>query len=387
MKKIRVTQFAEKRIRAGIDVLDSRDFPQLPTEDSWVELLDSQGAFLALAYLSQQHKGCGWVVSRHPEELNQAYFENLFLKAWNRRSSFHQDQDTTAYRIFNQDGDGLGGLSIDFYDGYAVFSWYNAFVYDLKDLLLAAFRAVLPEIVGAYEKIRFSKGVSESGFLYGKEAPAFFTILENGIRYQVFLNDGLMTGIFLDQHEVRQALAEGLASDQRVLNMFSYTAAFSVAAAVGGAKETTSVDLAKRSRQLSEAHFLANTLDLANHRLVVMDVFDYFRYAKRKGLTYDAIILDPPSFARNKKETFTVAKDYHKLVAASLEILAPQGLLIASTNAANLSLEKFKKEIEKGFGQVPHRYEQTYRLPKDFVINKKDESSNYLKVFTIRTGL
>lgn len=387
MKKLTVTQFAEKRIKAGIDVLDSRDFPQLPVEDSWVELLDGQGSFLAMAYFSQQHKGCGWVVSRRQDELNQAYFERLFRKAWDRRSAFHRDKSTTAYRIFNQDGDGLGGLTIDFYDGYVVFSWYNTFIYGLKDLLLAAFQTALPEITGAYEKIRFRQGTSESNYLYGKEAPAFFTILENGIRYQVFLNEGLMTGIFLDQHEVRRDLAQGLAIGKKVLNMFSYTAAFSVAAAVGGAKETTSVDLAKRSRQLSEAHFLANDLDLADHRLVVMDVFDYFRYAKRKGLTYDVIILDPPSFARNKKETFAVAKDYHKLVAASLEILAPQGLLVTSTNAANLSLEKFKTEIEKGFGQVPHRYEQTYRLPKDFAINKKDESSNYLKVFTIRTGL
>ena len=71
--------------------------------------------------------------------------------------------------------------------------------------------------------------------------------------------------------------------------MFSYTAAFSVAAAMGGASETTSVDLAKRSRELSEAHFQANGLSTDNHRFIVMDVFEYFKYAKRKGLTYDVI--------------------------------------------------------------------------------------------------
>ena len=74
---------------------------------------------------------------------------------------------------------------------------------------------------------------------------------------------------------------------------------------MGGASETTSVDLAKRSRELSEAHFHANGLSLDNHRLLVMDVFEYFKYAKRKGLSYDVIVMDPPSFARNKKQTFS----------------------------------------------------------------------------------
>lgn len=115
-----------------------------------------------------------------------------------------------------------------------------------------------------------------------KEATDTFTILENGVTYEVFLNDGLMTGIFLDQHEVRDGLVNGLALGKSVLNMFSYTAAFSVAAAMGGAIETTSVDLAKRSRELSTAHFKANGFSMDNHRLVVMDVFDYFKYAKKK---------------------------------------------------------------------------------------------------------
>lgn len=124
-------------------------------------------------------------------------------------------------------------MTIDLYQEYAVFSWYNLFVYEIKDTIVQAFQQVFPEVTGAYEKIRF-KGLNvESAHLYGQEAPAFFTILENGVRYQVFLNDGLMTGIFLDQHEIRGSLVDGLAAGKSLLNMFSYTAAFSVAAAMG----------------------------------------------------------------------------------------------------------------------------------------------------------
>ena len=115
-----------------------------------------------------------------------------------------------------------------------------------------------------------------------------------------------------------------------------------------------------------------------------MDVFDYFKYAKRHGLSYDVIVLDPPSFARNKKQTFSVAKDYYKLIKQSLEILNPKGIIIASTNAANVSRSKFRNEIKKGFVGKKHRYIKEYGLPADFNYNKKDESSNYLKVFTIK---
>lgn len=381
---LKVSRFAAKKIRQGICLLDSRDFGQVPMDNQPVSLMTEQGDYLGQAYLSQQNKGIGWFFSRENVALDQDFFENLFRKAMVKRHSYFQSESTTAFRLFNQDGDGFGGLTIDIYNQYAVFSWYNSFVFSIKDTILQAFRQVFPAIVAAYEKIRFKGLDYESAHLYGEEAPSELTILENGVAYQVFLNDGLMTGIFLDQHDVRGSLVDGLARGKSLLNMFSYTAAFSIAAAMGGASHTTSVDLAKRSRELSQAHFKVNGVDLEHHHFVVMDVFEYFKYAKRKGLTFDVIVLDPPSFARNKKQSFSVAKDYHKLIAQSLDILNPEGLILASTNASNLSLEKFRQELEKGFGNRKHRYLTTHRLPSDFAYNKKDESSNYLKVFTIQ---
>ena len=384
MNTVRVSRIAEKKIKQGICILDGVDFQEQNLSNTVVKLVSEQGKFLGTAYLSQQNKGVGWLVSRAAIELNQTFFEDVLHQSKLKRQTFHDSEWTTAYRVFNQDGDGFGGLSIDLYNDYAVFSWYNPFVYSIKERIVEAFRLVYPEIQGAYEKIRF-KGVDyDSAHLYGQEAPSTFTIFENGVAYKVFLNDGLMTGIFLDQHEVRASLVDGLATGKTLLNMFSYTAAFSVAAAMGGARQTTSVDLAKRSRELSQAHFDANGLEMDHHQLVVMDVFDYFKYAKRHDLCFDVIVLDPPSFARNKKQTFSVAKDYHKLIAQSLDILSPAGIIIASTNASNVSLERFKKEIEKGFVGVKHQYLANYRLPSDFVYNKNDESSNYLKVFTIQ---
>ena len=386
MNRIRVSKRVEKKLAKGLVLLEASDLENVNLKDQEVEVQSQEGTFLGTAYLSQQNKGLGWFVSKDKVAFNQAFFETLFRKAKEKRSAYYQDDLTTAFRLFNQEGDGFGGLTVDLYGDYAVFSWYNSYVYQIRQTISEAFRQVFPEVLGAYEKIRFKGLDYESAHIYGQEAPDFFTVLENGVLYQVFMNDGLMTGIFLDQHEVRGSLVDGLAMGKSLLNMFSYTAAFSVAAAMGGASQTTSVDLAKRSRELSQAHFQANGISTDEHRFIVMDVFEYFKYAKRKGLTYDVIVLDPPSFARNKKQTFSVAKDYHKLISQSLEILNPGGIIIASTNAANVSRQKFTEQIDKGFAGRSYQILNKYGLPADFAYNKKDESSNYLKVISMKVS-
>lgn len=386
MNRIRVSKRVEKKLAKGLVLLEASDLENVNLKDQEVEVHSQDGTFLGTAYLSQQNKGLGWLVSKDKVTFNQAFFETLFRKAKEKRKAYYQDDLTTAFRLFNQEGDGFGGLTVDLYGDYAVFSWYNSYVYQIRQTISEAFRQVFPEVLGAYEKIRFKGLDYESAHVYGQEAPDFFTVLENGVLYQVFMNDGLMTGIFLDQHEVRGSLVDGLAMGKSLLNMFSYTAAFSVAAAMGGASQTTSVDLAKRSRELSQAHFKANGISTDAHRFIVMDIFEYFKYAKRKGLTYDVIVLDPPSFARNKKQTFSVAKDYHKLISQSLEILNPGGIIIASTNAANVSRQKFTEQIDKGFAGRSYQILNKYGLPADFAYNKKDESSNYLKVISMKVS-
>ena len=386
MNRIRVNKRVEKKLSKGLVLLEASDLENISLKDQEVEVHSQDGNFLGTAYLSQQNKGLGWFVSTDKVTFNQAFFEALFRQAKEKRKAYYQDELTTAFRLFNQEGDGFGGMTVDLYGDYAVFSWYNSYVYQIRKVISEAFRQVFPEVLGAYEKIRFKGLDYESAHVYGQEAPDFFTVLENGVLYQVFMNDGLMTGIFLDQHEVRGSLVDGLAMGKSLLNMFSYTAAFSVAAAMGGASQTTSVDLAKRSRELSQAHFQANGISTDDHRFIVMDVFEYFKYAKRKGLTYDVIVLDPPSFARNKKQTFSVAKDYHKLISQSLEILNPEGIIIASTNAANVSRQKFTEQIDKGFAGRSYQILNKYGLPADFAYNKKDESSNYLKVISMKVS-
>lgn len=385
--KLQVTKKAEHKFKKGYPLIQKEDLQQVPAPlpTDWLTLIDSKGQRLAEGYLGEQNKGIGWLLSWHGP-INQSFFQQLFEISREKRTSFEKDSLTTAYRLFNGEGDGIGGLIIDRYADYAVFSWYNETLYQKKAELLTAFRTVYPDIIGAYEKIRFStKNLPESQFLYGEQAPEPLLITENGVQFATYLNEGLMTGIFLDQKEVRGRLVDGFAVGKTVLNMFSYTGAFSVAAAMGGAVATTSVDLAKRSLPKTTEQFEVNHLNLAAQKIIVMDVFDYFKYASRKDLRYDMIILDPPSFARNKKKVFSVAKNYGELVKDSIDILTDKGTLIASTNAANLSLAKYQKMVITALQEKNVRYKimDTYQLPADFQVNPNFPEGNYLKVLFI----
>lgn len=385
--KLQVTKKAEHKFKKGYPLIQKEDLQQVPAPlpTDWLTLIDSKGQRLAEGYLGEQNKGIGWLLSWHGP-INQSFFQQLFEISREKRTSFEKDSLATAYRLFNGEGDGIGGVIIDRYADYAVFSWYNETLYQKKAELLTAFRTVYPDIIGAYEKIRFStKDLPESQFLYGEQAPEPLLVTENGVQFATYLNEGLMTGIFLDQKEVRGRLVDGFAVGKTVLNMFSYTGAFSVAAAMGGAVATTSVDLAKRSLPKTTEQFEVNHLNLAAQKIIVMDVFDYFKYASRKGLSYDMIILDPPSFARNKKKVFSVAKNYGELVKDSIDILTDKGTLIASTNAANLSLAKYQKMVITALQEKNVRYKitDTYQLPADFQVNPNFPEGNYLKVLFI----
>lgn len=383
MTKVKLTQQAVKKIKRNYPLVQKEDLMQPIDTTEWVTFVDSANQEVAKGYLGKQNKGIGWVLTRKNEPINQEFFEKRLAQAKGKRQAYYFDEQTTAFRVVNGEGDELGGLIIDIYGDFAVFSWYNETFYAQREVIVLAFQKIFPEIQGAYEKIRFDSDLPESQKMYGTDAQEPLLIKENGITYATYLNEGLMTGIFLDQREVRGYLAEGFASGKSVLNMFSYTGAFSVASAMGGSLSTTSVDLAKRSLVKTKEQFEVNGLDLEAQKIHVMDTFEYFKYAKKKDLSFDLIILDPPSFARNKKKVFSVSKNYGELIEDSVDILNDQGTIVASTNAANLSAKKFQQSIEEALDKKNVRYQKVReaQLPADFAAYEGFPEGNYLKVF------
>ena len=155
MKKLTVSRQVATKIKQGQSLLEKQDFDSLPALDQAVQLLSGDGQSLGVGYLSEQNKGIGWFVSQELVTFDQDFFKNLFIKAKQYRRSYYADETTTAFRLFNQEGDGFGGFTVDLYGEFVVFSWYNPFVFQIKETILVAFQEAFPEVRGGYEKIRF----------------------------------------------------------------------------------------------------------------------------------------------------------------------------------------------------------------------------------------
>ncbi|MBC2254641.1 class I SAM-dependent rRNA methyltransferase [Listeria ivanovii] len=356
-------------------------WPKELEEGDTLELIDASGKFVARGYHGKQNKGDGWLFTwDKKEQLDETFLTNLITTAKDKRQFLFADDSTTAFRIFNGEGDGFGGFTADYYDGYLVIQWYSIGIYSFQKMILDIFMS-LPEIKGIYEKRRFQEDTKDD-FVAGQKATFPLIIKENGINYATYLDDGWMTGIFLDQRDVRRRISEDYAISKNVLNTFSYTGAFSVAALFGGASKTTSVDVAGRSLAKTKEQLEVNGLDPATQSIIVEDVFHYFKYALRKQLTFDLIIVDPPSFARTKKGTFRAAKDYPNLLREIIDITATGGTIIASTNYAGFGMKAFKKMIATAFESTERTYKitESHSLPADFTIDKNFPEGNYLKV-------
>lgn len=372
--------------------LISRDAIQneknLTNEGDLIRMTDPEGRFLGTGYYGMQNKGVGWILSwKEKDKIDQHFFKQKISAAIANRQELYENQETTAFRVFNGEGDGIGGLTIDYFSGYYLINWYSKGIYSFREEILAVFDELIT-YKAIYEKKRFAtKGqyVEGDDFVKGEQTEFPIVIKENGMNYAVDLNDGAMVGIFLDQRNVRKTIRDSYAQGKKVLNTFSYTGAFSVAALLGGAAHTTSVDLAKRSRPLTEEQFAVNEIDSKKQDIVVMDVFDYFKYAKRKKLMFDLVILDPPSFARSKKRNFSTVKDYPWLIEETIEITEKNGIIVASTNTATFGMAKFKKLIDQGFKRMNSNYRilDAFSLPEDFRVSQFYKEGNYLKVLFI----
>ena len=366
------------------------DFSKVGDEGVILNLIDSKNSFIVKGYYGKQNKGFGWILSSSKDEkIDVDFFISKIKSALKYREDFYVDESTTTFRVFNGEGDGIGGLTIDFYDGYYVVTWYSIGIYEFRDDILEALKQSV-DYKGIYQKKRFdAKGMyldEADDFLFGQKAPEPLVVKENGVNFAIYLDDGAMVGVFLDQKEVRKTIRDKYAKGKTVLNTFSYTGAFSVFAACGGSKKTTSVDLAKRSLPKTKEQFEVNNIDANSQDIIVEDVFNYFKYAVRKKLLFDMVVLDPPSFARSKKHTFSASKDYVKLLKEAIQITNNGGVIVASTNSANFSMMTFRDFIKKAFYQLKGKYkvEESFSLPKDFRVNPKFKEGDYLKVVFIR---
>lgn len=287
-----------------------------------------------------------------------------------RRGALFQDETTDAFRLFHRDRDGISEIAIDYYDGALVLHVYEDEGEPVElGALIEELRVYQPKAV--FLKRRISRGhrpiaieteeLAPPDPLLGTRDESPTRILEGGIPYPVDLSDGLSTGIFLDQRHSRGLVRE-LSRDKRVLNLFSYTGAFTVAAIEGGAESTLSVDASKpATRRARES--AAMRVKEGRHRFIAEDVFEMLPRLERRGEQFDLVVVDPPTHARTKKHRFNSGKDWARLLQMILPLVAPGGAVLASTNDHRASHAEFDRILFGAIESAGRRLIERRRIP------------------------
>ena len=361
-----------------------------------VELCDSQGHFIATALLDPHERIAARVLDRKRIQLNRAWLTERLQSAIALRSLHADLADTTAYRLVNAEGDGLPGLTVDRYADYLMLQLYSTAWRPHLKLVTQVLQELLSPH-GIYEKSRPQKtreleAVSDSKsygrLLAGKAAPPRLPVMENGLSFLVSLDQGLNTGLFLDQRSNRRDLMKRVAG-KRVLNLFSYTGAFSVAAAAAGATQVTSVDASPGYTDWAKENFTANHIQPRNHDFIVGDCLAVLARLAQNGTRFDVILMDPPSFSTTAKSRFTTRGGTSDLAAATLPLLVDNGLLIASSNHQKVDIAEYLKELRRGALQATCdlRVISLLGQPEDFPYPVTFPEGRYLKyAICVKTG-
>jgi 23S rRNA (cytosine1962-C5)-methyltransferase len=248
--------------------------------------------------------------------------------------------DTDAYRLIYGESDFLPAIVADKYGRYVVIKTYSSSV-----------EVILPDVVWALSKELKLRGIArrtERGLesLWGDLPPPEVNVKENGLTFIANLHEGQKTGLFLDQRENRQT-ARTLAKDKTVLNLFSYNGGFSVYALAGGATHVTSVDIAGAANRDAERNVKLNGFGESSHEALTADAFEMLESYNKTKKTFDMVILDPPSLAKDKKNRYGAIRAYKKLNVQAMKCVKPGGLLVSSSCTSQVSPTDFKDMLKE----------------------------------------
>jgi 23S rRNA (cytosine1962-C5)-methyltransferase len=276
---------------------------------------------------------------------DRAWFERRVASAFRRRAPLLADGQTNAYRLVNGEGDGVPGVVVDVYGPFAVVR--------LDSAVLAA---LVPDVVHAVESAIPVKGICQKGaggleVLAGRLPPDRLIVSEHGLRFYADLGTGQKTGLFLDHRENRAHL-ERWSQGCSVLNLFSYTGAFSLYAGRGGARQVVSVDSAGDAMARASDNVALNGLDPDVFEFVTADAYKYLEQLGVEQRKFDIVITDPPSFARNRTQRQRALRAYEKLHGLALAVLAPGGLYAAASCTSQIDVDAFRGSVAAAAGRA-----------------------------------
>lgn len=279
-------------------------------------------------------------------KLDDRWFQRRLRAAIDLRTASSRDDLTTGFRLINGEGDLMPGIVVDVYndsavlklDGDGPIGFWNA--EEIGPLVAQELK-----LSCVYE--RFKERGAGGRTLFGPDPQSPVWFLEHGLSFSADLVHGQKTGFFLDQRENRHLIRE-FARDARVLNLFSYTGGFSIAAGVGHAASVTSVDIAPAAIEAAGEHWRRNGLSDSGHSGVVADVFDFLASTASDRQKWSLVVLDPPSFAPNRGAIPKATRAYQNAVEAAARVTARHGILAAASCSSHVDLSLFLECCEEG---------------------------------------
>ena len=294
--------------------------------------------------------------------------------------------DTTACRLINAEGDGIPGLIVDRYGGFLVVSIETAGAEKYRGMILDALcREVHPE--GIYERSegrsRRREGLPDrTGVAFGAVPPETIEIRENGLSFAVDIRTGQKTGFYLDQRENRDRIGR-ICRDADVLNCFSYSGGFSVYCARGGAKRIVSVDASGPANALARSNLERNGFSAQDHPAIQADAFSFLRDTTER---FDLVILDPPPFAKSRKDVAQAARGYKDINLRAARRLSQGGLLATFSCSNHLDETLFEKIVNAAARDAGRKAQLVARLGPgpDHPANLAHPEGRYLKGLLLR---
>lgn len=350
-----------------------------PEDAAIADLVDGEGHRIASGFYSRHSQIRLRALTFGDEPLTAEVMASRISAAIARRRSIF-DETTNAARVIHAEGDELSGIVVDRYDDVLVVEIANRGAELLQPLIVDTLRKELaPRLI--YFKndlpVRALERLPTDDASIGDGAPSA-TILESGLRFRVDPSEGQKTGFFLDQCENRR-MARTLASGKRVLNLFSYSGAFGVYAAAGGASAVVNVDVSAKAIELARENQTLNGFD---SELVVADAFQYVRQHRER---YDFLVCDPPAFAKSRGEVERAARGYKDVNLHALRMIEPGGLMMTFSCSGHMSIDLFQKVIFSAALDAGRRVSFVRRLTAgpDHPVSMYCPEGEYLKGFLL----
>lgn len=342
------------RLKPGKEALISRRHPWVysgalakPPESHLVRLADDSGQVLGVGTASPANPLAARIFRFEDAPLDEAFFRERFETALALRRELGLWHPAGGCRLVFGEGDGLPGLVVDRYAQALVLQVGTAGLESLRDawwpiLFELGRREGIAAFVERSQSGRREEGLDPVNRLLKGSLAGPVTVQEGPARLTVDLLRGQKTGLFLDQREHRLQVGR-VSMDRRVLNTFGYTGGFSLHAGLGGAAEVATLDISAPALDQAERDWAANGLDPMRHRRMEGDAFELMR--QLEPLAWDRVIVDPPAFAKQRKDVDKAFKAYKDVFRLGARATAPGGMLWCFSCSQHLDRIRFQEAV------------------------------------------